>query len=242
MKPTRGQGAGDHKEKKRGSARRLLITIDGPAGVGKSTVSQSLAKHLGYVYLDTGALYRAVAWKIQQLKSDPNDPIQVEAILSHTDIGILPQTDGIAIQIDGVVVEPGALRTPEVSQLASTIAALPRVRAWLLPVQRKFGEACGVVAEGRDMGTRVFPQADIKFFLDADVTVRAMRRHLEFAQKGRDQSLESVQEDMTARDRRDRTREIAPLYPAEEATIIDTSHQSADQVVEQMMKVIADRL
>lgn len=242
MKSTKRHEVDHEKDNRRISGRRLLITIDGPAGVGKSTVSQSLAKRLGYSYLDTGALYRALAWKIQQLKTDPNDPGQVEAVLSHTDIGFLPQTDGIAIQVDGLIVEPKALRTPEISQLASTIAALPRVRAWLLPVQRKLGEACGVVAEGRDMGTRVFPEADVKFFLDADVTVRAVRRHRELSLKGREQSLQSVQEEMAARDSRDRTREIAPLYPAEEATIIDTTHQSADQVVDQMMKVIADRL
>lgn len=242
MKPTIGHEIDNGKERKRVSGRRLLITIDGPAGVGKSTVSQALAKRLGYIYLDTGALYRALAWKIQQQQSDPNNAAQIEAILSHTDIGLIPQTDGVAVQVDGSVVEPGVLRTPEISQLASTIAALPQVRAWLLPAQRKLGEACGVVAEGRDMGTRVFPQADVKFFLDADVSVRAMRRHLEFSQKGQQQSLKAVQEEMTARDWRDRTREIAPLCPAEEATIIDTSHQSADQVVDQMMKVIADRL
>ncbi|MGD9850491.1 MAG: (d)CMP kinase [Nitrospirales bacterium] len=242
MKPTIGHDFDNGKERATVSGRRLLITIDGPAGVGKSTVSQSLAKRLGYIYLDTGALYRALAWKIQQQQSDPNNAAQVEAILSQTEISFLPQADGVSIQVDGSAVEPGALRTPEISQLASTIAVLPLVRAWLLPVQRKLGEACGVVAEGRDMGTRVFPQADVKFFLDADVSVRAIRRHLEFAQKGKGQSLESVQEEMTARDWRDRTREIAPLYPAEEATIIDTSHQSADQVVDQMMKVIADRL
>lgn len=242
MKTTKGQEVDHNKEQKNTSGRRLLITIDGPAGVGKSTVSQSLAKRLGYIYLDTGALYRALAWKIQQVKANPDDTDQVESVLTHTDISFLPQTDGIAIQVDGLTVEPRALRTSEISQLASTIAALPRVRAWLLPVQRKLGEACGVVAEGRDMGTRVFPEADVKFFLDADVAVRALRRHLELSQKGREQSLQSVQEEMTARDCRDRTREIAPLYPAEEATIIDTTHQSADQVVDQMMKVIADHL
>ena len=225
-----------------GVTRRLLITIDGPAGVGKSTVSRSLAKRLGYAYLDTGALYRALAWKIQQQQVDPHDPINLDAILSHTDICLLPQVDGVAIQVDGRLIEPSALRTPEISQLASTIAALSQVRAWLLPVQRKFGEGRGVVAEGRDMGTRVFPHADVKFFLDADLSVRAERRYLELAQKGQKQSLEAVQEEMADRDRRDRTRNVDPLCPAKEAIMVDTSHESATQVVDHMMKVIVDRL
>ncbi len=223
-------------------SRRLLITIDGPAGVGKSTVSQGLAKRLGYVYLDTGALYRALAWKIQQQQADPQDSIRLETLLSKTEIVLLPHGEQVSIQIDGQMIEPRVLRTPEISQLASSIAAIPQVRAWLLPIQRRFAEARGVVAEGRDMGTRVFPQADLKFFLDADLSVRAERRHMELSQRGQSQSLEMVREQMAARDIRDRTRAIDPLCPAKEAILVDTSHESAPQVLEQMMKVIADRL
>ena len=223
--------------------RRLLITIDGPAGVGKSTVSRAMAKRLGYAYLDTGSLYRALAWKIQQQQPfDLDDSDQLEDILSHTNICLLPKADGIAIQIDGQVVESDALRKPEISQLASTIAALPRVRTCLLPVQQKFGEIQGIVAEGRDMGTRVFPNADVKFFLDADLSVRAERRHLELTNKGQVQSLESVKEEMAARDKRDRTRAFDPLCPAKDAIMVDTSHEDVSQVVDQMMKVITDRL
>ncbi len=237
-----GETRSDQKQERKISlARRLLITVDGPAGVGKSTVSRSLATRLGSVYLDTGALYRALAWKIQHQGSDPHDSEQLESLLSQTDLCLLPKAEGVLIQVDGHPVDSRALRTPEISQLASTIAAQSQVRAWLLPVQRKFGEGRGVVAEGRDMGTRVFPDADMKFFLDADLSVRAGRRHLELAQKGQVQSLESVQEEMAVRDKRDRTRTVDPLCPAEDAIMVDTSHKSAIQVVDKMMKMIMDR-
>jgi cytidylate kinase len=129
-----------------------------------------------------------------------------------------------------------------ISQLASCVAALQPVREWLLPVQRDIGNAVGVVAEGRDMGTRVFPSADIKFFLDADLEVRASRRQQEFSQKGNTIQLKTVQDDMSVRDDRDRTRTVDPLRPAPEAIMIDTSRQSVEDVVGHMMKIIADRL
>lgn len=243
MNSLREAGINEGNVRKVNLGRRLLITIDGPAGVGKSTVSRAMAKRLGYAYLDTGALYRALAWKIQQQQPfDPHDSDQLEDILSHTNICLLPKADGVAIQIDGQLIEPDALRKPEISQLASTIAALPRVRAWLLPIQQEFGEIQGIVAEGRDMGTRVFPNADVKFFLDADLSVRAERRHLELTKKGQVQSLESVKEEMAARDKRDRTRAFDPLCPAKDAILVDTSHEDVFQVVDQMMKVIVDRL
>ncbi len=224
------------------SARRLVITIDGPAGVGKSTVSKSLASRLRYHYLDTGALYRAIAWKIQQEELEPDNPTDIEALLSRMNLQLCEEKNGFSIQIDEQAVLEEDLRTPAISQKASSIAAMPSVRKWLLPVQQKVGMAGGVIAEGRDMGTRVFPDADIKFFLDADIDVRARRRQQELTSKGKDVHFDVVREDMVARDHRDRHRAVDPLYPAPQAIMIDTSHQSLDVVVDRMLGMITERL
>jgi cytidylate kinase len=136
----------------------------------------------------------------------------------------------------------GALRTPAVSAAASVVSAIPAVRAWLLPIQRQIGQAGAVVAEGRDIGTNVFPSADVKFFLEADPTVRAQRRHREFVAAGHSRALEETSADLAGRDTRDRSRSIAPLAPAEDARFIDTSKLSAADVVDQMVAVIATRL
>ena len=221
--------------------RRLLITVDGPAGVGKSTVSKRLAVRLGYSYLDTGAFYRAKAWKVQQEQLDLNNLTQVQLFLSHTQLQLTTGPDGLSLSIDGQVLGQEELRVPAISQLASSVAALPAIREWLLPLQQEVGKARGVVAEGRDMGTRVFPDADVKFFLEADLAVRARRRAQEFQQKGEEVFFETVKEEMAVRDRRDRNRPLAPLRPAPEAIMVDTSRQSVEEVVEYMMEHIADR-
>lgn len=134
------------------------------------------------------------------------------------------------------------LRTPEISAIASQVSAIPAVRDWLLPVQRRMGEAGGVVAEGRDLGTRVFPEADAKFFLDADVQTRARRRQRELAEKGRTATLEQTRQEIETRDRRDRSRTVAPLVPAADAEVIDTSALTVEQVVDRMMQIIAAKL
>ena len=201
-----------------------------------------MASRLHYGYLDTGLLYRAIAWKVQQAKLEPNDISQIESLLSHTSLQLRADRNSFSIQIDDQPVMQEELRTPAISQLASSIAVLPIVREWLLPVQQEVGKAGGVVAEGRDMGTRVFPDADIKFFLEADVNVRASRRHQELAGKGQVVPLERVQEEMVMRDHRDRTRTLDPLRPAPQAIMIETSSQSVEDVVTHMMGLIADRL
>jgi cytidylate kinase len=201
-----------------------------------------LAARLGYVYLDTGALYRAIAWKVQKEQLDPDNLDQIHSLLSRTVLRIVPGSEGLSIWVDGQAIIQEMIRTPAISQLASCVAALQPVREWLLPVQRDIGEEVGVVAEGRDMGTRVFPRADVKFFLDADLEVRASRRQQEFAQKGKTIHLKAVQDDMSVRDDRDRTRTVDPLRPASEAIMIDTSQQSVEDVVGHMMNIIAERL
>jgi len=230
------------EEKRAVQRRRLVITIDGPAGVGKSTVSRCLARRLHYGYLDTGALYRAIAWKVQQAHLEPHDLAQIESLLSHTSLQLIADHEGFSIRVDGQPVVQDDLRTPVISQLASSIAVLPIVRDWLLPVQQEVGKAGGVVAEGRDMGTRVFPEADCKFFLEADVNVRARRRQQELAEKGQSVHLDTVRDEMVLRDTRDRNRAIDPLRPAPQAIMIETSQRSVDEVVGQMMGMIADHL
>lgn len=201
-----------------------------------------MADRLHYGYLDTGALYRALAWKIQQEQLEPHNLAHIEALLSRTNLQLIADQNGFAIKIDGQPVDQKELRTPVISQLASSIAVLPIVREWLLPIQQEIGKAGEVVAEGRDMGTRVFPDADIKFFLEADVNVRARRRQQELAEKGKPADLDHVRDDMIMRDARDRNRSIAPLRPSPQAIRIETSNQSVDEVVGYMMSMIADRL
>ena len=219
-----------------------MITIDGPAGVGKSTVSKCLAGRLHYGYLDTGALYRTLAWKVQQEQLEPSNLSHIESLLSRTSLQLIADQNGFSIKIDGQSIIEKELRTPVISQLASSIAVLPIVREWLLPVQQAVGIAGGVVAEGRDMGTRVFPNADVKFFLEADVNVRARRRQQELAGKGQPVHLDKVRDEMVMRDTRDRTRALDPLRPASEAIMIETSQQSIEDIVSHMMGMIADRL
>ena len=205
-------------------------------------MAKCLATRLGYVYLDTGALYRAIAWKVQQEQLDATSLGQIQSLLARTVLQLIPGKEGLSIWVDGQVIDQEVIRTPTISHLASCVAALQPVRDWLLPVQREIGGEVGVVAEGRDMGTRVFPSADVKFFLDADLEVRANRRQQELAQQGQAIHLKTVRDDMAVRDDRDRTRTVDPLRPAPEAIMIDTSQRSVEEVVGHMMENIADRL
>lgn len=218
----------------------LVITIDGPAGAGKSTVAHALAGRLGYVYFDTGALYRAVAWVGWRAGVDGEDAAAMEALLDTVSIRMSLDEGSTRICIDNEDVTPH-LRSPVISRLASAVARLPRVRERLLPMQRRYGRTGGIVAEGRDMGTLVFPDAGVKFFLRADLDTRAERRYHETARGGYPEPRHEIRRQIEERDASDQSRAAAPLVPAADAVVIDSSSLTVDQVVENMMKWIASR-
>lgn len=219
----------------------MIVAIDGPAGVGKSTVAKLLASRLGFLYLDTGALYRAVAWAVLEQKLEPADAEAVARLLSKLLLRMQVTNNEVTVFINGKDVTKD-LRTPAVSAAASVVSAIPAVRAWLLPVQREIGQKGSVVAEGRDIGTKVFPSAPVKFFLEADVTVRAQRRHLELVAAGHRTAIEQTSAELAGRDDRDRSRSMAPLVAADDARHIDTSRLSAEEVVNQMLAVVTAKL
>lgn len=218
----------------------LVVAIDGPAGAGKSSVAQRVAQALGYRYLDTGALYRALAWKAIRRGLRPQDTRYIIEMARETQVELRQQDGEQRVLVDGQDVTE-AIRTPEVANLASPISAIPEVRALLLDWQREFGRQGGVVAEGRDTGTVVFPEAPVKIFLTASLEERARRRHKELLQRGVDISYEQVKLDMEARDQRDATRHVAPLRPAPDAVVIDSTHMSLEQVVEEVLKICRAR-
>lgn len=217
--------------------RGLLITIDGPAGAGKSTTARALASRLGYAYLDTGALYRAVAWVVRRAGIDCTDAAAMEALLSSIDFHVSLEEGVTRTFIDNEDIT-AELRSPEISRLASTVSALPHVRNRLLPIQARYSREGGIVAEGRDTGTRVFPGADVKFFLEANLETRTARRHRETVRAGHAHSRGDVRRALEERDASDRSRATAPLKPAADAVVIDSSSLTVDQVVENMMEWI----
>jgi cytidylate kinase len=218
--------------------KKYVITIDGPAGAGKSTVSKILAKKLDYVYLDTGALYRALAYKALKLKISLDEVSSLADLCSHTKV-ILKNIGGqIKVSVDGEDVEE-KIRTEEVGLAASKISTFAVVRERLLNLQKEAGARGGIVAEGRDMGSVVFPHADYKFYLDAKLEERIRRRYEELLINDASVEYQSIQKDMFARDNQDKQREIAPLKAPDDAIIIDSDNLSVKEVVDKIIFYIS---
>ncbi len=215
----------------------FVITIDGPAAAGKSTVARAVAAVLGFLYVDTGALYRALALKLAEAGGSPEDPVAVERLLAGTRLDLSGSPDRPHVWLDGEDV--GArIRSPEVSELSSRLAAVPAVRRWLVGLQRGLRERGPLVAEGRDLGTVVFPDAEVKVYLDADPETRARRRAKELAERGLEARFEEVLAGIQRRDQRDRTRADSPLRPAPGAVVIESTGRDAAAVLEEVLRVV----
>jgi len=221
------------------SPRKLIIAIDGPAGAGKSTVAARVARRLGYVNLESGAMYRALALKAIEGDASFDDESALIKMARDSHIGLEPTLTGNRVLLDGRDVS-GRIRERDVTEAASKVSVHPLVRQWMVARQREMGAGGGVVMEGRDIGTKVFPDAGLKIFLDADPVVREQRRmdqqHIQGA------SAESMAADLRERDRRDRTRAASPLVAAEDAVVIDSTYLTEDQVVERIGSFAQERL
>ena len=217
----------------------MIIAIDGPSGAGKSTLAKRLSRELGFIYLDTGAMYRALALKVLRLGVDLADDARLTRLVESTEIDLQEKNGTLEVLLDGINVAD-EIRTPEVSQLASKVSALKVVRARMLDLQRRMGQRGSVVAEGRDIGTVVFPNAELKIFLDASAEERARRRCAELRAAGRPADLSETLREMEERDKRDSERDLAPLRMADDALRIDSSNASADSVAAQVLAKISN--
>ncbi len=219
----------------------LAIAIDGPSGAGKSTIARLLAADLRFIYVDTGALYRAVGYTMLQEGIDPADAAAVEERLPELQVE-LRYVDGVQRVFVNDEDVSDCIRTPEVSMAASAVSALPVVRQFLLQLQRDLAASSNVIMDGRDIGTVVLPDAGLKIFLTASPEERARRRYLELQEKGVDTTLEAVLEDMRQRDHNDSNRAAAPLKAAEDAVMVDTTGCSLEEAVERMKKLAKERI
>jgi len=231
------------------SQRRLIIAIDGPAGAGKSTVAKHLAAHFGLLNLETGAMYRAFALKALRSGVELDDAAALQRLAVSTAIILEPTASGNRVLLDGEDVT-GSIRETEVTQAASKVSVYPAIRTWMVDLQREMGRDGGVVMEGRDIGTVVFPDADIKFFLDASPEARSQRRYEQASGPGTTDSApaaegmsqQAIARELRERDDRDRNRSDSPLRPAPDAVIVDSTFLTLDQVLERIESIVRERL
>ena len=223
-------------------AKTISIAIDGPAGAGKSTIAKRLAKELGYYYVDTGAIYRTVAYFMDLLGIAPKDIDGVSRYIDELNVEIEYDEDGLQHMIMNGMDVTGDIRTQDISQKASLISAHAVVREMLLDMQRDVAKKHNVIMDGRDIGTVVLPRANVKIFLTASVEVRAQRRYLELQAKGAKDSYEKVLADIKQRDHQDTTREIAPLKQAKDAVLVDSTDMDVEAVVEKIRGIVAEKV
>lgn len=220
---------------------KLTIAIDGPAGAGKSTIAARLARKLGYVNLESGAMYRALALKAIRNDISFDDEPALLALAQRSKIRLEPTREGNRVFLDGMDVSQ-RIREQDVTNAASRVSIHPSVRQWMVERQRELGSGGGVIMEGRDIGTKVFPRAEVKVFLDAHLEVRQQRRVLQRAEKGLQVEPQRIAAELQERDLRDRTRTASPLVPADDAVIIDSSQLSIDQVVDKVEQLVRKKL
>lgn len=219
----------------------ISIALDGPAGAGKSTVAKGAAKALGFIYVDTGALYRTVGLKFLREGYDTKLNCNVESVLETISVDIKFKEGTQHVFLNGEDVSE-QIRTPEASMMASVVSAKPEVRAFLLDMQRRLARENNVIMDGRDIGTVVLPDATLKFFVTASVDERAMRRYKELKQKGMDVNFDDIYKDIETRDYNDSHREIAPLKPAADSIMFDTTGNTLEESIEKLIKIIKERL
>jgi cytidylate kinase len=219
----------------------IKIAIDGPSGSGKSTLAKGLAKELGYVYVDTGAIYRTVGLFAKRNSIDPHDEEALSARFADIDISLKWEDGAQKIFLSDEDVSE-LIRTPEASMYASAVSALPKVRAFLLDMQRSFAKKSNVIMDGRDIGTVILPDAQVKIFMQAHPEERARRRMLELNAKGKNVTFEEVYADMVLRDKNDSSREVAPCVPAKDAVVFDNTGLDIPQTVKKALEIIKEKL
>ncbi|MFC2332844.1 MULTISPECIES: (d)CMP kinase [Haemophilus] len=218
-----------------------IITVDGPSGAGKGTLCYALAEKLGYALLDSGAIYRVTALAALQRKTDLTNESALAELARHLDIQFIPQNGEVNILLAGMNVSH-LIRTQEVADAASKVAVFPEVRSALLQLQQDFAKNDGLIADGRDMGTVVFPNAQVKLFLDASAEERAKRRYKQLQNKGINGNFEQILAEIKERDFRDRNREVAPLKPAYDALLLDSTTLSIGEVIDQALAYIQEKV
>ncbi|MDD6188080.1 MAG: (d)CMP kinase [Clostridiales bacterium] len=221
---------------------KISVAIDGPGGAGKSTIAKAIARRFGFIYVDTGAIYRTVGLRVRRVGADPSSAEEVTPLLESMKIEMKYDESGSQrMLLDGEDVS-NAIRTPEMSMYASAVSALPEVRAFLLEMQRSMAREHSVIMDGRDIGTVVLPDADVKIFLTAAPEERARRRYLELQARGTECSYEQVLEEMNIRDKNDSERAAAPLKRAEDAIAVDTTDMSLEQSEDAVAEIIEKRI